>query len=98
MLEGSIPLHAAADLFPGKPALPTLRRWTKTGLNGIVLSSFKIGKFRYTTHEAVDKFLTQLLESQNQSEPSFRAITTRIKKMHEDLERAYSNKPTRKPS
>ena len=56
--EEHITFIQAARLFPGKrPSQSTLCRWALRGLHGIKLESFRVGGRRYTSTEAVLRFL-----------------------------------------
>jgi hypothetical protein len=58
--ETLLNLFEARSQFPGIPHLNTIRRWTLQGFRGVVLESLKIGSRRYTTREAVVRFINQL--------------------------------------
>ena len=56
--ETLIPVTEAGKHIPGKHrSLSCIDRWTRAGLNGVRLESRKIGGIRYTSHEAIDRFL-----------------------------------------
>ena len=40
-----------------EPNRETVRRWAAKGVRGVVLESFCVGARRYTSREAVDRFL-----------------------------------------
>jgi hypothetical protein len=63
--EKLISLKAACRLFPsnkGKSgvAMSTLWRWMSTGYRGVKLESFRCGGMRFTSREAVQRFLTRI--------------------------------------
>lgn len=56
--EQLIKISEARLLFPGnKPSERSVRRWAKNGCNGYVLESCKIENTRYTTSEAIERFI-----------------------------------------
>lgn len=55
--ETACPLKQAAKLFPHPPSLQTLWRWASRGVRGVTLETFRQGGKRFTTREAVDRFL-----------------------------------------
>jgi len=55
-----IPLKAASAKLPGRPHLATLHRWTKKGVNGVKLRTWRVGNRVYTTEAALDDFLAEL--------------------------------------
>ena len=62
--EDLIPLAEAAAVLPksfaGKQIHPTtLRRWTREGVDGVILEAVKVGRRLFTSKEAVMKFIQQ---------------------------------------
>lgn len=57
-----IPLNAAAKLVnPARPPHPsTLHRWANAGVRGIRLQVTRLGGTRYTSAEAVQRFIAAL--------------------------------------
>jgi Protein of unknown function (DUF1580) len=55
--EVLLPLRHAGALVPGRPGPATLRAWADRGVRGIVLESRRIGGRRFTTREALERFL-----------------------------------------
>jgi hypothetical protein len=53
-----------------RPSPSTLWRWALRGVRGIVLESIVIGGRRYTSREAVDRFMSRLNESEPVPAPS----------------------------
>ncbi|MEQ8763208.1 MAG: DUF1580 domain-containing protein [Planctomycetota bacterium] len=47
-----------------RPHLATVYRWTTRGLQGIVLESVQIGGKRYTSLEAIQRFIERLSSSE----------------------------------
>ncbi len=50
------PLREAAKLLPGHVSLSTLHRWRTRGLNGVKLSTLKVGHRRMVTAAALQDF------------------------------------------
>jgi hypothetical protein len=50
------------DVLPSRPALSTVRRWASDGIDGVVLETMRLGGRRYTSHEAITRFLDRLNE------------------------------------
>ena len=48
--------------IPGNPHLGTRYRWTLKGVRGVKLESLVIGNKRFTSAEAIGRFITQLNE------------------------------------
>lgn len=61
-------------------AVPTPWRWSKRGVNGVVLETFNIGGRRYTTQEAFQRFVERSTVAAN-GEPA--APTTRTSRQRE---------------
>lgn len=53
---------ASADV-PGNPHVSTLIRWWQRGVRGVRLETILVGGRRYTSIEAVQRFITRLSES-----------------------------------
>ncbi len=58
--ETLVPIGAAGRYVPLGPHLNTVRRWATQGIDGVKLESVRIGKRRYTTLEAIERFLARL--------------------------------------
>lgn len=73
--ETLIPLSKARKQFPGREVSPScLERWIRNGSHGAILEICRIGNTRYTSEEAIQRFL----EAMNQSDPekpSFRRMS-----------------------
>lgn len=57
--EELITFNEARDAFPGgrRPALATLHRWRLDGIRGVRLETAQIGGSRFTSREAIVRFL-----------------------------------------
>ena len=53
----------AAKRLPNRPSVRTLFRWSKKGVNGIVLETVKLGHHRYTSDEALQRFFERITNS-----------------------------------
>jgi hypothetical protein len=56
--ETPIRITEAHRYVPGSPSRPTVERWRLRGIRGIRLETVLVGGRRYTTEEAIDRFLT----------------------------------------
>lgn len=55
--EELIPFQKAAAHVPGRPCLQTLHRWRLRGARGRKLDTVLIGGIRYTSREAIRRFI-----------------------------------------
>ena len=53
--EEIIPL--APKAFPSRPSIPTIWRWQGRGVGGVRLETIVIGGRRFTSREAIDRFI-----------------------------------------
>jgi hypothetical protein len=58
--ETTLSLRQAAKILPGQPTRSTLHRWTHHGCRGVRLATFLVGGRRYTTRDAIAKFINAL--------------------------------------
>jgi hypothetical protein len=58
--EELISLSDAIELIPGKPHLSQVYRWARRGLRGVKLEWVRCGGRRYTSREAITRFITAL--------------------------------------
>jgi hypothetical protein len=59
---------AAADV-PGRPHISTLMRWALRGVKGVRLETVVIGGRRFTSLEAIQRFIARLSQTRS-SDPS----------------------------
>ena len=80
--ETLIHFMAAAREFPGKPiCIQTLHRWRLRGVRGTKLESCIIGGLRWTSREAIARFIA----AQNASEaPASKGLTPTQRKRQSD--------------
>ena len=55
--EEPIPITLAPSHIPGRPALSTIWRWLQVGVRGRKLESGMIGGRRWTSRQAIQRFL-----------------------------------------
>jgi hypothetical protein len=58
--ESLVPLPDAGAHFPSHPHRNTLARWARSGVRGALLETMVIGSRRYTTREAINRFIALL--------------------------------------
>jgi hypothetical protein len=56
-------LTQAPKDVPGRPSISTLMRWARKGIRGITLETVLIGGRRYTSLEAIGRFVRRLSSS-----------------------------------
>jgi hypothetical protein len=49
--------NEAAMLFPGRPNASTIWRWYKCGVRGVRLETLVVGGRRFTSREAIQRFI-----------------------------------------
>jgi hypothetical protein len=65
--ESLVSLSEATHYVPGRPHVSTVWRWTTRGLRGVKLETIHAGGKRFTSLEAIRRFLvaTQTVASQS---------------------------------
>lgn len=58
--ETPVPFSEVARHIPGRPHVSTLHRWRLDGVRGAKLETFLVGGRRFTTKEAIGRFLGHL--------------------------------------
>jgi hypothetical protein len=71
--ESLISINAAAKKIPGRPHIGTVWRWILTGLNGTKLESAKVGGRRYTSEEAIQRFIAATTAAADGEQPLIRS-------------------------
>ena len=61
--ESLVNLTEACQCFPGRCSRPAVERWIRHGSRGIVLESVLICGKRYTSREAIDRFIRGQLQA-----------------------------------
>ena len=60
-------MNEAQSEFPIEPSTPTLWRWVLKGTRGVVLESIKIGGRRFTSKQAIERFIAASSVQPNRS-------------------------------
>ncbi len=55
--ENTCSITDAAKLFPGKPHVASVWRWIHLGIHGQRLETIRVGGRRFTSHEAIARFI-----------------------------------------
>jgi len=55
--EELVSFRKAADLFPSGPHPATVWRWSQRGVRGVRLESILVGGKRFTSREAIERFI-----------------------------------------
>ena len=58
--QHNLTLVEATKLFPSKPHINSLRRWSRKGLCGVKLRTFRSGRRICTSREAVEEFISKV--------------------------------------
>jgi len=70
--ETLVSLKSARDVIPGKRghrvSASTLHRWQRQGLRGIRLETRVVAGVRYTTFEAIERFISATTEAADRQE------------------------------
>lgn len=70
--ETPLSIAEAAAIIPGSPSLASVWRWVLKGVRGNQLESLMIAGRRFTTHEAIDRFIARsngAVEAQHSAGP-----------------------------
>ncbi len=70
LAETPIPFSKAGELIPGNPALKTLYRWSLKGINGVILESYRLGGRRFTTKQALARFIDRVSQRGSPAPPA----------------------------
>ena len=55
--ERPVPIRRVSDYVPGRPHISTVWRWINRGIRGHRLETMHVGGRRYTTEQAITRFL-----------------------------------------
>ena len=58
--ESTVSFAAAPAIIPGRPHISQVYRWASRGLRGIRLEWVQVGGQRYTSREAIQRFISRL--------------------------------------
>lgn len=83
--EVLVPFASAGGAFPGNrtPSQATLHRWRLKGVRGVRLETILIGGLRYTSKEAISRFIA----SQNASETQVPVLTPKQRRAQSEAAR-----------
>jgi hypothetical protein len=62
--EKLIPFQSASTHIPNRPHISTLHRWRLKGVRGVRLESILCGNNRFTSTEAIQRFIARLNEAE----------------------------------
>ena len=83
--EELITLAEASRCIPNRPDVRTVWRWIERGCRGVVLDSIRIGGRRYTSAEAIERFLSALNATDGDDAPKVVGRANRIKRAKAEL-------------
>ncbi|NOY41188.1 MAG: DUF1580 domain-containing protein [Planctomycetes bacterium] len=69
LAQDPLTLIEASKILPGRPHRNTLIRWCDSGVNGIRLKSFRVGRRRCTTMPWLEEFLAAVSKTQEKLQP-----------------------------
>lgn len=91
--ESLILLSEAPRYIPGRPNISTLYRWFQRGARGTRLETVVVGNKRFTSHEAIQRFVERTTANSPgaalpPSRPTSRQREAAIKRAERELEAA----------
>lgn len=89
--ETAIAVNKAPAHIPSRPHLSTVWRWVLNGVRGIKLETFVVGCQRYTTKEAIERFIAATTAKANGEPTPVRTPRQRqraVEAAERELERA----------
>lgn len=63
--ETPVPISAAPKHVPGRPHAATIFRWHQRGIKGVRLETYVVGGKRYTSKEALRRFIERTTEARD---------------------------------
>ena len=90
-IEKLISLRAAAKEFPDRPSSPTIWRWYSRGVAGVRLATVVVGGRRYTSREAIARFIAGTTAARDGQPPQLRSPAAReraVAKAEKELKNA----------
>lgn len=63
--EDTVTLTEASKIIPGRPHSSTIWRWHQHGCRGIKLETAVIGGRRFTSREAIERFVQKTTDARN---------------------------------
>ncbi|MFN9433711.1 MAG: DUF1580 domain-containing protein [Planctomycetota bacterium] len=76
-IETVFPVSEAPQHIPGRPSKGSCWRWVLQGVGGIKLESILIGGKRFTSHEAIQRFVDRRTAASNGDVPPARTLRQR---------------------
>jgi len=77
--ETLVPITDVPKSIPGRPCLRTVWRWIELGVYGVKLETIKVGQRRYTSKEAIRRFIAQTTAAADKSRPpAASVVSTRV--------------------
>ncbi len=94
--EDVVSLADAAKLLPTRPHVSTMWRWHRRGVRGIRLETAVLGGKRYTSREAIQRFVSRTTEAHDRGgaapakliHETMRQRRAAIERAERDLEKA----------
>jgi hypothetical protein len=92
--ETLIPFSGARSAFPGdrRVSLATLHRWRQRGVRGVLLETCLVGGLRYTSLEAIARFVAGLNSGDAPAIPAAPVITASQRRKQSEAARAELEK------
>ena len=78
-IENLLPIRAAHKHIPGRPNLATIYRWFQRGARGIKLDTVVVGHKRFTSVEAISRFIAATTKLANGEQDNMRTPMQRTK-------------------
>jgi len=75
--EALISLTKACKAFPRQVSRATLERWLRQGVGGVLLESVRIGGQRFTSTEAIDRFVLNQLHVEHERPAPVRNVKSK---------------------
>jgi hypothetical protein len=75
--ETLVPLAAACKCFPGNPSLSAVQRWARKGSRGATLETILLCGRRYTSREAIARFIRGQLQVEAERPASARGTMSK---------------------
>ena len=83
--ETLLTLSEAAKLLPDRPHPSTLHRWRLNGVHGVRLESVQIGRKRYTSQEALARFIERSTAAADRQHGTSRQAERRHERAKQEL-------------
>jgi len=77
--ETTCSIAEAAKRFPGRPHVATVWRYVHHGVHGQRLETIKVGGKRFTSHEAIERFIERVTAAADRREIPVRSAKQRAR-------------------